>query len=626
MWARRQSACGGEPPLGDEQHVETPDGSRPNTERSRSRRQWSGAQRCSPWLVLALGLAGEAAVLIVQDRRLWFFRDDFGFLLGRHISQQPVESLMTPHNEHWSALPVIAFRGMWQIFGLRHYLPYALMPLLLHLALAVCVAILVRRAGVGPWPAVLTALVFAYLAGGAGAENTLWAFQIGFIGSCLGGVVALICFDLARAHPDDRWGRRWFWIGEVFLVAALMCSGMGVPMVITAAAWALLRGGPAAALRTAAVPVVVYAVWYAVWGHSGFSAPPLASGLVHAPVAAANAIGNIWNVATAMPGAGPAVLVALVFAVVWTRHQPPLRTLGAAGLVGLAAEYLIVGFGRAKLDLDYIEHSRYLYVGLVLCTPAVGCVLELIAQRLHDLPRANAGAWLVVAVVVVLLGASETAQYAAARRIADPARKQELIAAAALIRSGAPLLSDRIDPFDDYRHPGMSVSALKEAHALGDLPSGRPSSTALFDERSVLQVNVQDASMHVPAATSYHWSDHWTGDSDRSSGTGDVLRGCTSRTLPSTTRLVVPLGAHGAQVKITFTPAGDAPRVIRTRIRQDGRASIRSTWSLDARWHLTGRRLFVASTVQFATLQAALPAGQVGVCPAGKSGSGGAGH
>jgi uncharacterized membrane protein YhaH (DUF805 family) len=423
---------------------------------------------------------------------------------------------MTPHNEHWSALPVIAFRGMWQIFGLRHYLPYALMPLLLHLALAVCVAILVRRAGVGSWPAVLTALVFAYLAGGAGAENTLWAFQIGFIGSCLGGVVALICFDLARAHPDDRWGRRWFWIGEVFL--------------------------------------------------------------------------------------------------------------GAAGLVGLAAEYLIVGFGRAKLDLDYIEHSRYLYVGLVLCTPAVGCVLELIAQRLHDLPRANAGAWLVVAVVVVLLGASETAQYAAARRIADPARKQELIAAAALIRSGAPLLSDRIDPFDEYRHPGMSVSALKEAHALGDLPSGRPSSTALFDERSVLQVNVQDASMHVPAATSYHWSDHWTGDSDRSSGTGDGLRGCTSRTLPSTTRLVVPLGAHGAQVKITFTPAGDAPRVIRTRIRQDGRASIRSTWSLDARWHLTGRRLFVASTVQFATLQAALPAGQVGVCPAGKSGSGGAGH
>jgi hypothetical protein len=241
----------------------------------------------------------------------------------------------------------------------------------------------------------------------------------------------------------------------------------------------------------------------------------------------------------------------------------------------------------------------------------------LIARPLRDLPRANVGAWVVVAVVVVLLGASETAQYAAVRRAADPARKQQLLAAAALIRSGAPLLSDRIDPFDDYRHPAMSVSDLKDAHALGDLPAGRPSSAALFDERSVLQVNAQDALMDVPAATRYHWSDHLA---------GDALHGCTSRTLPSTTRLDVPLGAHGAQVKISFIPQGHSARVVRTRIRQDGRASIRSTWGLNARWHLTGRQFFVAGTVQFATLQIALPAGRVGVCPAGKIGTGGVGH
>jgi hypothetical protein len=501
------------------------------------------------------------------------------------------------------------------------------MPVVLHLALAACLALLVRRAGVGPWPAVLTALVFAYLAGGAGAENTLWAFQIGFIGSCLGGVAALICFDLALAHPDDRWGHTWFWIGELFLIAALMCSGMGVPMVITAAAWAFLRSGPAAALRTAAVPVVIYAVWYAIWGHAGFSTPPLVSGLVHAPVAAAKAIGNIWNVATAMPGAGPAVLVALVVAIVWTRHKPRLRVLGAAGLVGLAVEYLIVGFGRAKLDLDYVEHSRYLYVGLALCTPAVACALELIAQRMHELPRANAGAWLVVAVVVVLLGASETAQYAAARRAADPARKQELLAAAALIRSGAPILSDRIDPFDDYRHPGMSVSALKAAHALGELPSGRPSLRTLFDERSVLQVNVLNAAMSVRPATTYHWSDHWTGRATAAPAPrADALRGCTMRETTGTARVDVPLGAHGGQIRIAFTPHGHSARVIRTRILRGGQASIRSTWSLNGRWSLAGRTFFVASTMHHATLQVTLPAGHIGVCPTASPRPRAAGH
>jgi hypothetical protein len=286
-------------------------------------------------------------------------------------------------------------------------------------------------------------------------------------------------------------------------------------------------------------------------------------------------------------------------------------------------EYLIVGFGRAKLDLDYVEHSRYLYVGLVLCAPAVACAVELIARRLHDLPRANAGAWLVVVAVVVLLGASETAQYAAARRAADPARKQELIAAAALIRARAPLLSDRIDPFDDYRHPGMSVSALKEAQALGELPPGHPSPATLFDERSVLQVNVSNAAMDVLPATTYHWLDHWTGKAASfPRRRADALRGCTVREATETARLEVPLGPHGAQIKVAFTPHGHSAGVIHTRILHGGQASIRSAWSLNARWNLAGRRLFVASTVKHATLQVTLPAGRIGVCPAGSGAAG----
>lgn len=594
------------------------DGRVPAASWPRIRRHWSAARRWSPWLVFAAGLAGEAAVLLVQDRRLWFFRDDFGFLLGRRISQQPVASLLKPHNEHWSTLPLIAFRVMWHLFGLRHYLPYALMPLLLHLALSVGLALLARRAGAGAWPAVLTGLVFAYLGGGAGAENALWAFQIGFIGSCLCGVLALICFDLALAHREDRSGRRWFWIGEVSLVAALMCSGMGVPMVITAAAWTLLRRGAATALRTVALPFLVFAGWYAGWGHSGFSSPPLALGLVQGPLAAANAIGNIWSAATAMPGAGPAVLLALVVAVVQTRQQPALSALGAAGLVGLVSEYLIVGFGRSAVGPDQVLHSRYLYVGLALCAPAVACMLELLARWMPDLSRANVAAWLVAALLVVILGSAETAQYAAERRAADPDRKQELLAAATLIRRGAPLLSDRIDPLDPYRQPGMSVSNLKEAHALAELPAGHPSPTALFDERSVLEVNVQATTMNVPHATSYHWSDHWTGTAagPPSGRTADALRGCTARKTTSSARLDIPLGSYGAQLEISFKPQGHTNLAVRTRILQGGQASISSTWSLDARWDLTGQQFFVASTMHRATLQVSLPAGQAEVCTA----------
>jgi hypothetical protein len=541
-------------------------------------------------------------VLLIQDRRLWFFRDDFGFLLDTHLSHRAVTTLLSPHNEHWSTFPLLAFRAMWHLFGLRHYLPYALMPLLLHGGLAICLTVLMRRAGVGPWPAVLGGLVFAYLAGGAGAENTLWAFQIGFIGSCLAGVLALICLDTAAAHDDYGWRNRWFWAGEAALIAALMCSGMGVPMVITAGAWGLLRRHWVYALRVVAVPFVIYVLWYVGWGHRGFaSAPSLSAGLERAPAAAARGVVHVWSAAIGIPGAGALMLVALVVCVVLARHRRRLAALGAAGLIGLLAEFLIVGFGRSEVDAGYVLHSRYLYVGLVLTSPAVACGLDLLSGRLRGVPRIRTALWPVVAVLVVVVGSAETARFATARRAEDPNRRQDLLAAGVLIRTGAPLLSDRIDPTDLYRDPAMSVSNLKAAHALGELPSGRPSSRALFDERSVLQANVQEHAMSVPLAARYHWF-----------AAPGVSTGCATHDTTHVSRIDVPLGAHDGQVAVDFLSR--ASGAVHTWIVQGGRRSIRSAWPLTARWQLAGRQVHVASTMHHATLDVTLPAGRIEVC------------
>lgn len=554
--------------------------------------------RRAPWLVLAIGLLGEAIVLVIQDRRLWFYRDDFAFLLDRQITRHPVDALMSAHSVHWSTLPVIAFRVMWSIFGLRHYLPYALMPLVLHLALAAALVVLVRRAGAGAWPAVLTGLVFAYLGGGAGAENPLWAFQIGFIGSCLGGVAALICFQTMHDADAGRSARRWFWAGQAFLVAALMCSGMGVPMVVAAGAWALLRRGWASALRTVVVPALAFAGWYLGWGRVAFATQAPGPGLGHALVSAAVAVEQIWRAAIAVPGAGIVVLVALVAAVIGTRRLGALQALGAAGLIGLAFEFLVIGLGRAGLA-DRL-HSRYVYVGLAFCAPAVACAFTLIAERIRRRQVVGAVAWLVTAVVVVVGGSVETVHFADYRHSLDPARRQQLLAAGVLIRHGAPLLSNRIDPIDPSPAPAMSVSTLLAAHALGELPAGRPGRVAVFDERSMLQVNVAPTAMHVPSARSYRWFGH------------RVTHGCTTRTTTSYSRVAVRLGAHGAQVAITLrSPAAHA---VHTQIAQAGQLSRRTTWPLTADWHLTGPHLYVASTMHHAVLRVILPAGQITVC------------
>ena len=66
------------------------------------------------------------------------------------------------------------------MFGIRSYVPYQLLVILLHLAAAVLLRVVMRRAGVRPWIATLTAGVFVFF--GAGAENILIAFQITFVG------------------------------------------------------------------------------------------------------------------------------------------------------------------------------------------------------------------------------------------------------------------------------------------------------------------------------------------------------------------------------------------------------------------------------------------------------------
>src|SRR5438067_7783873 len=55
-------------------------------------------------------------------RKQWFSVDEWDFLAGRNLGH--VNDLLRPHtDEHWSTLPLLAWRGIWQVIGLS-YLPY----------------------------------------------------------------------------------------------------------------------------------------------------------------------------------------------------------------------------------------------------------------------------------------------------------------------------------------------------------------------------------------------------------------------------------------------------------------------------------------------------------------------
>ena len=133
------------------------------------------------------------------------FGRQWDFLVRRGLSYPPTSSrsIWFPHNEHWSTLPVLLWRGLYHFVHLSSYWPY-LVPVLLaqvavmHLAWRIC-----KHNSVDPWVAMAAVALLGFL--GAG-PRTSSAFQVSFVGSVLFGFVAFDLLD--RPNTEPAWTRR----------------------------------------------------------------------------------------------------------------------------------------------------------------------------------------------------------------------------------------------------------------------------------------------------------------------------------------------------------------------------------------------------------------------------------
>jgi hypothetical protein len=77
------------------------------------------ADASAPYALLAFALVAAVAFVLslVVGRRQSFFLDDWDFLA--HRDGGDIRDLLRPHNEHWSTLPILVYRGLWRLFGVR---------------------------------------------------------------------------------------------------------------------------------------------------------------------------------------------------------------------------------------------------------------------------------------------------------------------------------------------------------------------------------------------------------------------------------------------------------------------------------------------------------------------------
>jgi hypothetical protein len=328
--------------------------------RAGAARDW--LERNAALLLLGAALLAAACVLLSYSSGLTYFQDAWEYLMNRRGFG--AGALLEPHNEHIVLIPVAIEQLALRLFGMSSPRPEYFVLTALLLLTAVAVFVYVRRR-LGPWPALFAALALLFL--GPAWQDLLWPFQIGFVGSLLCGVATLLALD-----REDRGGDA---AACALLVLAVGFSSLGVAFAVGAVVDVLqrrrLRGLRRAYL--AAVPLLLYAAWYAGWGHDAEShltlhnvlvSPRFVVEAVAASLSSLLALGTVFGEAVGRSKWGYVLLAALAAAAIYgLRRRPAVPPRLWPLLAAAATFWLLAAFnfipGREAWS------SRYLYAGAV---------------------------------------------------------------------------------------------------------------------------------------------------------------------------------------------------------------------------------------------------------------------
>jgi hypothetical protein len=311
-------------------------------------------------VLLVAAMAAAAAVLLSYGSDLTFFQDSWEFLM--HRREPSADALLDPHNEHIVLIPVLIEQASLHLFGMDSMTPELAVLTALLLGAAACLFVYVRRR-LGPWPALFMAVLLLFL--GPAWQDLLWPFQVGFAGSALCGVAMLLALE--------NESRRWDAVACALLALCLAFSSLGIPFAAAAAVDVLQRRRERG-LRRAYVfvaPLLLYAAWYAGWGHTAenqlsadnvLGSPGYVVEGLTASLDSVLALGTIFDETVGRSQWGLPLLVVLLALAAYGGFR---RRGFEAGLWPALAATLTFWFLAAFNTIPGREaySSRYLYVG-----------------------------------------------------------------------------------------------------------------------------------------------------------------------------------------------------------------------------------------------------------------------
>ena len=286
-------------------------------------------------------------------------------MLGRRTLS--VQTLLLPHNGHLSIVPVLAYRVLLALFGMRHYAAYRIAGLLVHVAVASLIYRYVRQR-IGEVGGLASGSAFLLL--GSGWQNILWPFQIGFMGSIAAGIGAWLLVDRDKRVADL--------VASVLVLLSLGCSGLGIAVLVGTGAFLVTGSTLDRVIRVCVIPAIVYGIWYVKYGESQGQRSNLARiprfVLESGGFAGAGLFGRdlLWGrvIFGLCLGLGVGLLVA---------KARPRRSMLAPS-VALVSNWVLTGYSRAQFGDP--GASRYVYVGSAFLILTMADVLSHFPRRL----------------------------------------------------------------------------------------------------------------------------------------------------------------------------------------------------------------------------------------------------
>jgi hypothetical protein len=464
----------------------TPDERPPRTPAPPTDRRWL-------WVHLA-SLAVAVPVLVWVNRDQWFSGDEWELVTRNGLGANPTRSgLFAPHFEHWITVGILVYKALYGVFAARTYVPYLAVLIAVILAVAHLSWRLLLRIGVTP--ALATAVAALTMVMAVGWENRSTAFQMVVIGPVALGFGALLLMP-----TSGPLGRRDALVVALLLVG-LMCSGTGVTMTAVVVLAALLGRGWKVAAGIAAVPAVVYGIWYVAEGSSGQrDDTPMSTVLSDLPGFVWRGITHALDDLTRLEHAGVLLLVLVVAWLVWRAWQAgprrPPWPLVIATTVGALASVTLTGVRRSTAP----PVSRYSDIVVLLALPALALMVQDGGRRLtRRFGRP------VLAVVSVLVVAFLVVQVVALNDEVESEAfvgemKPRVLATARILRDHGPIASTNIFGIPFLTEP--STNSIARLDRNGELPALDVSRADVLTAREYVEAVIGDASKYPEGVAS----------------------------------------------------------------------------------------------------------------------------